>query len=163
MGFHFLLQGIYPTQGLNPGLLHCRQILYRLSYQGSPLYYTVSSYQLSVLHIVVDTCQPSLPIHLTLSFPPWHSYICSLCLCLHFCFVNKFIYIIFLDSTFWGSYSILVFLFLTYFTQSLLFLSANSHQRTLSSPTTLTSALITLNPKCLSPEYPSLLHSRVHF
>ena len=31
-----LLQGIFPTQGLNPGLPHCRQILYRLSYQGSP-------------------------------------------------------------------------------------------------------------------------------
>ena len=36
MGFHFLLQGIFPTQELNPGLLHCRQILYHLSYQGSP-------------------------------------------------------------------------------------------------------------------------------
>ena len=31
-----LLQGIFPTQELNPGLLHCRQILYQLSYQGSP-------------------------------------------------------------------------------------------------------------------------------
>ena len=30
-----LLQGILPTQGLNPGLLHCRQILYQLSHQGS--------------------------------------------------------------------------------------------------------------------------------
>ena len=30
-----LLQGIFPTQGLNPGLLHCRWILYQLSYQGS--------------------------------------------------------------------------------------------------------------------------------
>ena len=28
MGSHSLLQGIFPTQGLNPGLLHCRQILY---------------------------------------------------------------------------------------------------------------------------------------
>ena len=28
MGSHFLLQGIFPTQGSNPGLLHCRQILY---------------------------------------------------------------------------------------------------------------------------------------
>ena len=28
-----LLQGIFPTQGLNPGLQHCRQILYQLSYQ----------------------------------------------------------------------------------------------------------------------------------
>ena len=34
---HFLLQGIFPTQGSNPGLLHCRQMLYRLSHQGSPI------------------------------------------------------------------------------------------------------------------------------
>ena len=32
------LQGIFPTQGANPGLQHCRQILYQLSYQGSPIY-----------------------------------------------------------------------------------------------------------------------------
>ena len=32
-----LLQGIFPTQGSNWGLLHCRQILYQLSYQGSPI------------------------------------------------------------------------------------------------------------------------------
>ena len=30
---HFLLQGTFPTQGLNLGLLHSRQILYQLSYQ----------------------------------------------------------------------------------------------------------------------------------
>ena len=36
MGCHFLLQGIFPTQGSNPDLLHCRQPLYRLSHQGSP-------------------------------------------------------------------------------------------------------------------------------
>ena len=34
MSCHFLLQGIFPTQGSNPGLLHCRQILYQLSYKG---------------------------------------------------------------------------------------------------------------------------------
>ena len=34
VGCHFLLQ-IFPTQGLNPGLLHCRQILYHLSHQPS--------------------------------------------------------------------------------------------------------------------------------
>ena len=33
---HALLQGIFPTQGSNPGLPHCRQILYLLSHQGSP-------------------------------------------------------------------------------------------------------------------------------
>ena len=32
MDCHFLLQGIFPTQGLNPGLLHCRQTLYCLSH-----------------------------------------------------------------------------------------------------------------------------------
>ena len=32
-----LLQGIFLTQGLNPGLLRCRQIVYHLTYQGSPL------------------------------------------------------------------------------------------------------------------------------
>ena len=31
-----LLQQIFPTQESNQGLLHCRQILYQLSYQGSP-------------------------------------------------------------------------------------------------------------------------------
>ena len=31
-----LLQGIFPTQGSNPGLLHCRRILYQLSHKGSP-------------------------------------------------------------------------------------------------------------------------------
>src|SRR5574337_648141 len=34
-GLPFLLQEIFPTQGLNPGLPHCRQMLYRLSHQGS--------------------------------------------------------------------------------------------------------------------------------
>ena len=31
-----LLQGIFPNLGSNPGLPHCRQILYQLSHQGSP-------------------------------------------------------------------------------------------------------------------------------
>ena len=31
-----LLQGIFPTQGSNPGLPHCRRILHQLSHQGSP-------------------------------------------------------------------------------------------------------------------------------
>ena len=35
-GCHALLQVIFPTQGSNPGLPHCRQILYHLSHQGSP-------------------------------------------------------------------------------------------------------------------------------
>ena len=38
VGSLYFLQGIFLTQGSNPGLLHCRQILYQLSHQGSPWY-----------------------------------------------------------------------------------------------------------------------------
>ena len=36
MGSPSLLQGIFPTQVLNPGFPHCRQILYQLNHKGSP-------------------------------------------------------------------------------------------------------------------------------
>ena len=41
---HSLLQGIFPTQGSNLGLRHCRWILYQLSPQGSPV--------LCLLHLI---------------------------------------------------------------------------------------------------------------
>ena len=45
VGSHSLLQGIFPTQGSKPSLLHCRQILYCLSHQGSPIFFhTVALY-----------------------------------------------------------------------------------------------------------------------
>ena len=37
VGSHFLLQGLFPIQGSNLGLPHCRQILYHLSHHGKPL------------------------------------------------------------------------------------------------------------------------------
>ena len=37
VGCHTLLQGIFPSQGSNPGLPHCRWIFYHLSHQGSPI------------------------------------------------------------------------------------------------------------------------------
>ena len=37
VGCHFLLQGIFPNQGSNLGLPHCRQTLYRLSHQGNSI------------------------------------------------------------------------------------------------------------------------------
>ena len=37
VGCHFFPQGIFQTQELNPGLLHCRQMLYHLSHQGTIL------------------------------------------------------------------------------------------------------------------------------
>ena len=36
LGCHALLQGIFPSQGLNSGLLHCRWTLYHVSHQESP-------------------------------------------------------------------------------------------------------------------------------
>ena len=37
VGCHFFLQGIFLTRGSNPGLPHCRQMLYPLSHEGSSL------------------------------------------------------------------------------------------------------------------------------
>ena len=37
VGCHSLLQGIFPNQGSNPGLSHCKQILYHLSHQGNSI------------------------------------------------------------------------------------------------------------------------------
>ena len=51
-----LLQGIFPIQRSNPGLLHCRQILYQLSRQGSPFYIPTSDiYELQFLYIPTYT------------------------------------------------------------------------------------------------------------
>ena len=44
MGSLSVLQGIFPTQESNQGLLRCRQILYQLSDQGSPICQTVKCY-----------------------------------------------------------------------------------------------------------------------
>ena len=40
-------QGIFPTQGSNPGLLHCRQIFYQLNHQRSPRILEWVTYHLS--------------------------------------------------------------------------------------------------------------------
>ena len=44
-GCHFLLQGIFPTQGSNAGLLHCRQTRYQLSHQGNQISLSTNIYQ----------------------------------------------------------------------------------------------------------------------
>ena len=48
VGCHALLQGIFPTQGLNPRLMRCCWILYCLSHQESPLLYTLSHIPVSL-------------------------------------------------------------------------------------------------------------------
>ena len=45
VGCHFLFQGIFPTQGSNLGLLHCRRILKGLSHQGS-VFFKLEKYQI---------------------------------------------------------------------------------------------------------------------
>ena len=51
VGCQFLLQGIFPTQGLNPGLPHCTLILYHLSHQGTPQIYLFGSVGSSLCHV----------------------------------------------------------------------------------------------------------------
>ena len=53
VGSHSLLQGIFPNHRSNPGLLHCRQILYQLSHQGGSRILEVGS--LSVLQRIFPT------------------------------------------------------------------------------------------------------------
>ena len=71
VGSHYLLQGIFLPQGLKPGLLHCRQILYHMSHQGRPLnnltfISPVSAQLLSRVQLFVTpwmaACQASLSI-----------------------------------------------------------------------------------------------------
>ena len=48
VGRHFLLQGIFPTWGSNPGLPHCRKILYRLSHQSYLFMFLLFAWSYSV-------------------------------------------------------------------------------------------------------------------
>ena len=61
VGRHSFLQGIFPTQGMNLSLLHCRQILYHLSHQGSSICWKVKVKMLVTqwwLTVVSDCLQP---------------------------------------------------------------------------------------------------------
>ena len=81
---HSLLQGIFPTQRLNLGLLHCRQILYQLSHQASPqtrqsgtnlilVFKTLSLWICSYLCLPVSVIRLKLygSIH-RVGLPRWH-------------------------------------------------------------------------------------------
>ena len=59
VGYHFLLQGIVPSQGLNPSLLHRRQIIYRLSSEGSPYSNMSMEWVMPSNHLIL--CCPLLP------------------------------------------------------------------------------------------------------
>ena len=53
-GLPFLLQGIFPMQGSNPDLLHCKQILYHLSHQQSPCLLILSTKYVSGIILSID-------------------------------------------------------------------------------------------------------------
>ena len=63
VGCHALLQRIFPIQRSNPGLPHCRQILYHLSYQGSPRILAWVAYPFSRgLDLGIKLGSPSLQV-----------------------------------------------------------------------------------------------------
>ena len=68
--FHFLLQGIFPTQGLNLGLLCCRQILHRLSYQGLIL----ACYSFNLKNFLIESLKY---VHRQSYVTPWQQWLSS--------------------------------------------------------------------------------------
>ena len=74
-------RGNFPTQELNPSFPHCRQMLYRLSYRGSPLHHcwllfnhtTILSY-LSETEILLPKIYTHISIHV--SIPCFHEITC---------------------------------------------------------------------------------------
>ena len=97
VGYHALLQGLFPTQESNPALPHCRLIIYQLSHQGSPrilewVAYPFSSgssqprNQTGISCIAVDSLLAELPGKTLV----WYSltYSCSSCLC-RWCHIQK--------------------------------------------------------------------------
>ena len=57
MHCHFLLQGIFPTQGSKPGLPHCRQMFYRLSHQGNNKK-NIQKSESEVTQLCLSLCDP---------------------------------------------------------------------------------------------------------
>ena len=77
VGIHALLQGIFPSQGSNPGLLHCRQILYHLSHQGSPriLEWVAFPFPGDLPDPGIESGSPALQADSLLAEPPGNVYV----------------------------------------------------------------------------------------
>ena len=60
---HSLLQGIFPTQGSNPGLLHCRQILYQLNRMGRSPSMSWLQQKANIVSPVLPSLKPSSQRH----------------------------------------------------------------------------------------------------
>ena len=68
MGRHSLLQGIFPTQGSNPGLLQCQQILYYLSTGEVGVIFIFSGYNSFVRCVYGKYCLPFSEFSFNVSF-----------------------------------------------------------------------------------------------
>ena len=114
VGCHALLQEIFPTHGSNPGLPHCRQILYRLSHQGSDynlltgLLSLLSTFQNSVTllqrHIIKWSPSQYFSSFYVLSFLIWLHPIFHL----FFLFVYSYLLCLFLPATYLFDRSLLM-------------------------------------------------------
>ena len=82
VGCHFLLQGIFPTQRLNPCLLHYRQILNHLTHQGNPIFVEDRKANIKQLNIGMKVCLSGLTAFLESLLPPpfLSSFLPSFCL-----------------------------------------------------------------------------------
>ena len=69
VGIHSLLWGIFPTQGPNLGLLHCRQLLYHLSHQVSPILIIYSAH---ITYLVVSNSLWPHGLQPTRLLCPWN-------------------------------------------------------------------------------------------
>ena len=112
VGCHFLLQRIFPTQGSNPGLLHCRQTLYHLSHQGS----------LMIIHISMASCLTSFSFPVLLIWVLTIFFLVSL--------AKKFLTILFISSKnqlllFWSLLLLFLSLFDLFMLWSFKFLPTN--------------------------------------
>ena len=76
VGSHSLLQRFFPTQGLNPGILNCRKILYHLSHQESPKYLKNICWYSLLIQVLFPTRELDPKLHLSIwkticNVPPW--------------------------------------------------------------------------------------------
>ena len=79
VGSHSLLRGIFRTQRLKRGLLHCRQILYHLNHQGSHLSYMLKSSESESCSLMSNSLLPSVEFSRPESWSAWsvNKYYCQ--------------------------------------------------------------------------------------
>ena len=79
-----ILQGIFPNQGLNPGLPHCRRILYQLSHKGSPRILEWVTYPFSRGSSLPQELNRGL-LHCREFFTSWATREECVCVCVYVC------------------------------------------------------------------------------